>query len=440
MNRRVSISIPVLFILGISLLLAGCLNLANDVTPPPGVIQTDLVVNTQVPTLEPTLKQTQEQSQPDETTPEEFALGVVNVEVIDFTGGTLLDQGLDVRLDAYDQFEQVYQETLTLPSTGLIDFIDVPFLADRVYFVSIAYGGAVYRSEMIGLAPDSSELSLQVQIFDTTTDDSGLTIDRIHVFVEFPQPDLIQIGESYIISNLGAATVVAEVPGQPTVSFPLPDGAAAIEFANGVLGQRYIQTQDGFGDTVNIPPGTGVYEVLVYYTLPYQRNKLDFSQIINYPVDAVVVMTPVNQVKVKGNFLEDLGIQSIPSSAVHVYVGEALSRGEELQFRLSGKPDSALNQEDSLSIQSQGYLITLTALGTVMFLVGIWLFFRNRRMSGQEEDQKDLEEDRDQILDKIISLEDLFDSGEITEKSFLKKRQELKKKLSDLVQDKNSTS
>jgi hypothetical protein len=72
-----------------------------------------------------------------------------------------------------------------------------------------------------------------------------------------------------------------------------------------------------------------------------------------------------------------------------------------------------------------------------MFLAGIWLFFRNRRMSELEWDQIDLGEDRDQILDKIIALEDLFDSGEITEKSFLKKRQELKKKLSDLVQDNN---
>ncbi len=426
MRRRVSSLIPVLLI---SLLFSGCLNLAEDVTPPPGVIQTDQVVNTDFPTLEPTLKQTQEQSQPDETTTEGSALGVVNVEVIDFTGGTLLDQGLDVRLEAYDQFEQVFQETLTLPSTGIIDFSGVPLLEDRVYFASIVYGGAVYRSDITGLAPGVSELSLQVQIFDTTKDNSELNIDRIHVFVDFLQPDLIQIGEIYILSNFGAATVVAAVPGEPTVSFPLPDGADNIEFENGVLGQRYIKTRDGFGDTVSISPGEGIYEVLVYYTLPYQRNKLDFTQRINYPVDGVVVMTPVNQVMVKGNFLEDLGVQSVPNGAVQVYAGEALDRSEDLQFRLSGKPDFALNQEGSSSIQLQGYIIVLAVLGAVMFLAGIWLFTRNRRMNGQEG------EDKNQILDKIIALEDLFNSGEITEKYFLEKRQELKKKLSELIRE-----
>lgn len=437
MKRRVSISIPVLFILGISILLSGCLNLSGDVTPPPEVIKTSPVVNTPIlPTSVPTL----EQSQPDEATQEESTPGVVNVEVIDFSGGMLLDQGLDVRLEAYDLFEQVFQETLTLPSTGIIDFIDVPLLEDRVYFASIAYGGAVYRSDITGLAPGASELSLQVQIYDTTTDDSGLSVDRIHVFFDFLQSDLIQIVEIYTLSNSGGATVVAKAPGEPTVSFPLPDGAGTIEFENGVLGQRYIKTGDGFGDTVSISPGEEVYEVLVYYTLPYQRNKLDFAQTINYPVDAVVVMNPVNQVKVKGNFLEDIGIQSFPNGTVQVYTGETIGRGEDLQFRLSGKPDFAHNQEEPSSTQLQGYIIALAALGALMFLAGIWLFTKNQRMSGQKGDQEDSGEDKDQILDKIITLEDLYNSGEISEKSFLRKRQELKKKLSELVQNKNSTS
>ena len=130
-----------------------------------------------------------------------------------------------------------------------------------------------------------------------------LSIDRIHVLLDFLEPDQVHIGEIYILSNFGAATVVAETAGLPTVSFPLPEGALSIEFENGILGERYLKTEDGFGDTVSIPPGSGVYQVLVYYTLPYQRNKLDYSHLVPYSVGAVVVMTPVNQVMVKGNTL-----------------------------------------------------------------------------------------------------------------------------------------
>jgi len=431
MNRRVFTSISILCILGISILFSGCLNLSGDITPPPEAIKTNPVVNT--PIL-PTSVPAQEQPLTNEPTPEETRSSVVYVEVNDHTGGMLLDLALDVSLEAYDNFKQVFQKTLTLPSTGIIEFNDVPFLEGRVYFASIAYGGAVYRSEITEFAPDASELGLQVQIFDTTADDSGLYIDRIHVLVEFPEPDLLQIVEILIFSNNGEATVVAGSPDQPTVSFPLPEGAAAIEFEDGVLGQRYLKTQDGFGDTVNILPGSGVYQVLVSYTLPYQGNKLDFAQTINYPVGAVVVMTPVNQVKVKGNFLEDLGVQNITNGAFQVYAGRGLSRGEELQFQIFENPESALIQDDPSSGQFQGYLIGLAALGVAMILAGGWLFYRNRRLSGEkgelEGDQKVAEDDRNQILDQIIALENLYDTGEISEKSFLKKRQELKNKLS----------
>jgi len=435
MNRRVSTSIPVLCILVISLLLSGCLSLSDDVTPPPEVVKTNPVANT--PIL-PTTAPTQEGPLPNEATPEETTPGVVSVEVSDHTGGTLLDQGLEVSLEAYDNFGQVFLETLPLPSTGIIDFNDVPFLGGRVYLASLKYGGAVYRSAITQLAPDTSELALKMLIFDTTTDDSGLNIDRIHVLVDFPEPDLLQIVEIFIFSNNGEEAVVAGSPDQPAVFFPLPEGAAAIEFDDGVLGQRYLKTQDGFGDTVSIPPGSGVYQVLVYYTLPYQGNELDFSQTMNYPVGAVVVMTPLNQVKVRGNFLEDLGVQNTASGSFQVYGGAGLGRGEELQFQLSENPDPTLVQEETSPVQIQGYLIGLIALGAVMILAGGWLFFRNRRLSGEEHelegDQNERDKDRDQmldhILDQIIALENLYNSGEISEKAFLKKRQELKNKLS----------
>jgi len=437
--RRHTPIFPLMLILGLSLLLSSCLTFSNDITPPPGAVQAKPVSGT--PVL-PTLAPTSAQSSSLETTAEEITIddvisGVVYVEVLDHTEGALLELGLDVHLEAYDHFEQVYEKILTMPPDGVIIFTDVPFLAGQVYFASISYGGAMYRSEITELTPGSSELVLQVQIFNTTTDDSGLSIDRIHVLFEFLEPDQVHIGEIYILSNFGTATVVAETAGLPTVSFPLPEGALSIEFKNGILGERYLKTEDGFGDTVSIPPGSGVYQVLVYYTLPYHRNKLDYSHFVPYSVGAVVVMTPVDQVKVKGNTLEDMGIQSIPDGAVHIYAGESIAAGEKLQFQISGNPETTITLDDPLPSQVPGYLFILAALGAGMILAGIWLFLWNRKLNEDELDgyQKESEEDREQILDQIIALEDLYNSGDINENDFQKKRKELKRILADLVQE-----
>ncbi len=431
MTRREFPSPSISFIiLAVSLVLSGCLNLAADVTPPPGIPQSSPVVITPVPTKEPT----QEQPQSSDNELDDPTVGVITVEVLDQTGGFLLDQNLDVHLEGFDHFEPVYQETLPLPSSGTVNFGDVPFLEGRVFFASVPYGGAIYRSEITEFGPGASSLSLSVQIFDTTTDDAGLIIDRLHIFIDFPQPDLAQIAEIYIFSNLGNSTLVAEAPDQATVLFPLPSEASGIDFEDGVLGQRYLKTQDGFGDTVSIPPGMGVYQVVVYYTLPYQRNKLDFIQTTNYPVGAVVVMTPDSQVKVKGSYLEDLGVQAMPDGNVQVYSGDVLGRGEELQFQLSGKPEIALNQADPSGRPFQGYVIAFGVLGAVILLTGIYLFLRNRKTEVLEDERVDGGEDRDQILDSIIALEDLFNTGEIPEKTFLEKRDQLKKKFTDLKQ------
>jgi hypothetical protein len=227
---------------------------------------------------------------------------------------------------------------------------------------------------------------------------------------------------------------VAESPGKPSVEFPLPAEAGSISFDDGSIGQRYLLTEDGFGDTMSIPPGSGVYQVLVYYTLPYTRNKLDFKQEMAYPVGAVVVMTPAGNVTLKNSTLEDLGVQYVTGGAVQVYSGASIPRNQSLDFRISGKPDTAAAQSEPLKTPSQTLLIVLGVIGGALFLGGIALYLRNRRRFETIEEVGGLEGKQEEILDSIIALEDLFQKGEISKKVYKNKRQELKDQLSDLVE------
>jgi hypothetical protein len=429
-QRGINSFLATILIVGFSILLTGCLNLAGDVTPPPDINQTQPVKNTPVPTLEPTW----EEPQPEETAPQDLDTGTIMVEVFDHSGGTLLAQNLEVRLEGFDHFDPVYHDTYPLLPDGVVEFTEVPYQAGRLFFASIAYGGAVYRSEITEFVPEGSSLILQVEIFETTTDASHLSVDRIHVLVDYPQPDMVQIGEVIILSNYGDATVVAEAAGLPAVSFPLPDGATAIEFENGALGQRYLQTQDGFGDTVSIPPGAGVYQVLVYFALPYQNNKLEFIQNMNYPVEAVVVLMPVGDMVLKGENLEELGIQTLQDGTAQVYSSGELNRGEQLQFEISGKSEIILPEVETSSALFQNYWIGLAVLGAGMFLTGIWLLIRNRKSGTSRVDPEEQIDARNQILDSIIALEDLFQRGDITKETFQKKRDQLKGKLKSLTQ------
>ena len=65
--------------------------------------------------------------------------------------------------------------------------------------------------------------------------------------------------------------------GQGTVRFSLPEGAANLEFQEGALGSRYVETADGFADTVPVRPGSETYQILFAFEMPYDR-KLELVQ------------------------------------------------------------------------------------------------------------------------------------------------------------------
>jgi hypothetical protein len=413
MRRSLKINRWFGLMLTISFVFTGCSSLEYDITPPP----TDTLANQTQATPTFTQPPAQEAAQPEATlTAEELEENLIIVNVIDQTGGLLIDQGLEVELAGFEEFELVYEDGLPLTSSARVIFTDAPFLEGRVYFASISLGGAIYRSEIVELGADTDLLELTIQIYETTTSDENLVVDRIHLLADFPT----------------SATVVAENPGEASISFPLPEGAESIEFENGALGQRYLRTEDGFGDTVSIPPGSGVYQVLVYYQLPLRRNRIDFSQEMRYPVQAIVVMTPAGEAALKGSSLEDQGTQAIPDGSVQIYSGAGLERGETLEFRLTKESDSLTLPTDGTEFISREMIIGAGAFGGVVFLIGLWLFVRRRQEDLALDELPSESESVDQILDSIIALEDLYQEGEITEEDYNKKRQDLKDKLAVL--------
>jgi hypothetical protein len=86
-------------------------------------------------------------------------------------------------------------------------------------------------------------------------------------------------------------------------------------------------------------------------------------------------------------------------------------------------------------------LIGLGALGGVLVLSGLWLFLRNRSQAVEtEEDEADdaeeyEAEDADTLMDKIIALDDLFREGKLPEDAYQQRRDELKARLAQVMQE-----
>ena len=213
---------------------------------------------------------------------ETAAVGTIQGVVTNGTPGGELPVGLEVTLSGFDGEQETYQQSAPVAEDGHYTFSDVPAVAGRIYGVTASYSDVLYFSEGAHLTGDPAPLDLPVTVFETTTDVAALTIERLHVLFDFSAADQVQVIELWVVSNAGDRTVVA-APARGSLEVSLPEGAADLGFEDGSVGDRYILTADGFGDTQPVVPGSGTSQFIFSYRLPYD-GKLTFRQPSSYPI------------------------------------------------------------------------------------------------------------------------------------------------------------
>jgi hypothetical protein len=310
-------------------------------------------------------------------------------------------------------------------------------LPGRIFMATVEYQQASYGSDIGKVQDGITAIDLPITVYETTSDVSVLRADRLHLFFEFIDTETVRIIELYIISNTSEKTLVAESPGEPTVKFTLPEGAVGLEFQDGALGGRYVQTPGGFGDTISVRPGSGSYEVLFAYQMPYDR-KLVLNQVVNMPVDALVILVPEGEIKIKSDGLEDGGTLDVQGSPYHSYSGSSLAAGETLSLTLTGRPSSGAPTLASGSNSS--LLVGVGVFGVALILAGGWLYSRTRRVESELDENVDevppaVAESADSLMDSIIVLDDLYQAGKLPEEAYQQRRAELKRRLKDLLGD-----
>ena len=362
-------------------------------------------------------------------------VGTIKVELV-AASGDIVTSDAPVTLYGFDDMQNTFSETLTTNEQGVYTFNDIDMPSGRAFIAGVDYSGGTYGSDVVVAEEGVSELALQIKVYESSTDASSLTIDRIHIFFDFAQEGQLQVVEVFVISNPTEHAIVAAEPGGPVATFLLPEAATNLQFQDGVLGERYLEIPGGFADTTTVQPGTGQYQVVFAYNLPYD-DKLDFSQTMSMETSAFVVMLPDIGIKVKGEQLSDDGTRDMQETTYHLYSGAGLQSGSQLEFSLSGKPKTGAQTVTTSS--TKNIAIGLGAFGLALIGAGVWLFIRNRKQQ-LVDTETELEgeaqsasppgfQDPTALMDAIVALDDLYQAGKLPEEAYLQRRGVLKAQL-----------
>lgn len=373
-------------------------------------------------------------------------MGIVTGQIINGSGGSL-PSGLEVSLHGFDNMQLVVTGTTTLNARGIYSFTNISLPGGRIFVASTTYNDTTYSSDMATIDPGTTVVNLDISVYDTITDKSSLSVERMHIFFDFSKPGTVQVVELYLITNPTNKTVVAAKNGDAVLTFKLPEGATNLQFQDGALGQRYLDIPGGFGDTSAISPGSGQHQVLFGFDLPYTK-KLDLHQPVNLPVAAVVVLLPEDGVKIKSDALTDAGTRDVQGTAYQMYNGGKIDAGGTLDLTLTGS--ASQTAASPVAADSRNNLIVgLGALGLVLLLVGVLLYRRTQQGASQpatagaapepvEQMSYELRSSED-LIDAIIALDDLYKEGngggprKLPEEAYQRRRAELKAQLKKLM-------
>ncbi len=368
------------------------------------------------------------------TTPEANTITVTG-QVTNGTQGGKVPADLEVTLHGYDKgsMKEVFKATAAIDADGNFAFHNVPFDPQRIFFVTAEYAKVLYGSRTATALPDHNTLNLPLTIYETTTDPSHVRVERLHVFVT-PQTDqAIQVVEMYIITNEGDRTLVSADAQKPVLTFDLPAGAVHLQFQNGSLGGRYVQTAHGFGDMLPVYPQATTQEVFAY-TLPFEGKEMTIAHPVPLPVAAAVLMAPEGQLTLSGQGLTDGGVQKDETgNTFRIYNVAALNAGDTLTFtvRRVGGGLSLGGDKTSLAIG-------LLALGAALIAIAVVLTRREGPAPAAPADATaavpaEIADDPDALMDAILALDDLYEEGKIEEAAYRRRRKALKDRLKALL-------
>lgn len=283
------------------------------------------------------------------------------------------------------------------------------------YGVTIDYLGVPYQSELAAL-DDSGHLRLEVTAYETTTDPSAVSLQRVHILVE-GEGSSLRLSEILLLTNPGRRTVVP--PTRDGFLFPLPPGAAGVELADPRLATTARTTPQGIYDVTAIPPGGK--QMLYSYTLPPGP----FSRSYPFAVESLAVFLPSG-----GPALTQRPAGMIDAGPFTAQTGQTYQRYE--QDGLAAGREAAL-VITLAGASGQRDLAPWLGGGAVLLLAGLgaWLW-RGGRLPGLGRPQPSVD-GRELLLVMMADLDASYARGQVSEEAHREERRGLKSELRRLL-------
>jgi mono/diheme cytochrome c family protein len=321
---------------------------------------------------------------------------------------------------------------------GKYTFENVELTEGRIFIVDATYSGVTLQSEYGVVEKGQTSLTMpNLTLYSITEDTSRLVVDQIHLFFQASNDNTTyDVLALYNLRNTGDAMVAVKMgANQQEIPFlKFPKGAQALGYEATQDSAPLISLSSGFA----MKPTETPYGIVAYSSVPREKVTA-LTQEFVLPVTALRVFVP-DGVELKGGNLTSETSQEIQGTVYQSYVTSNIAAGSTLTLELSGTPKATASTNTTATSKNNTLLIGAGALGVLLLLGGVWMYWRDRRQPKDtdeetEEDEEDEEEfdSSEEALDAILALDDLHRAKKISDEAYQKRRAELKETLKGMM-------
>ncbi len=343
--------------------------------------------------------------------------------------------------------DDVTQQETRTDENGNYRFENLPLDDETHYTVSTSYGGLQYTEKDLVVTSWVPSLSVDIRFNDTTDDATQVRIKSYTIALGLPPQDhaadgAVAVIEALDVENLSKSSLLTTL-GNEKVGFKLrlPEG---FEEFHPHSPTSLKQSKIGKHIVLTDPLSTG--ETKMGYTYIYHalKDKLNLSRTLQYPVDKISFLVPVNiNLEPHSKHFKTTQYEPINNVVYKVYPAspaKGFPAGKKINLKL-GLPKQKFTF-------GQTVLIAIASVLAGGFLVAaIFMIRGTHRTSGESDTAEfaptdegwlrklsdaDLEHARTSRLELIAQLDEMHESQDISERVYNRMRKEQTSRLTEI--------
>ncbi len=380
------------------------------------------------------------------------AKGTITGQVKNGTTGQLVANA-EVRLRRWQADTELPALTTKADASGNFRFEGLDTGNQVFYRAEVTYSDVPFPSKFADFEPGATQLSLPLDIYETTSEDTAITIDRFHFIIMSDQPGTFAVLELYQFSNQGNRAYIGSLDkdGQrETVRVALPEGAQNLTLQGGTLGIDFLQTDGGLVATSPVVPGSDTFDMALMYAIPYTGTSISLNRPLYYTTTSVNGLMLDAGEKLTSHALTLVGPRAVQNQTYLQYSGQNLKAGAVLPLQLddldkmkvaspatpdaSNSPAAALPAGGDLSQTALLWLVM--ALGGVALVVGLAYPRLRPRLRGEVAAVSQMGDptlERQRLLLTLARLDQAYQAGRLNETVYRRVRARRKAELIEIM-------